>query len=394
MRARRFPRTLSAAVSPTRPRNDVFAQAIAWSVVVHLALVVMAAVPIAGRSLVTLLSGGFAPAPVPPAPALREIEIEVPTVEVVEKPDPQRDESFIHTDGLPEATEAPENARRISDRNTRTASEGAADPNGPAVPSQDGIDVPVVEVVRQALSEGESEAAPGPPATPMVAAAAAPPAPAPTPEPTPAPQPAPPPTPLVEKTATVPDADAMVAVDTPKPEAPPTPPELALREPRLDEIPPRPVEKTPPPPATPPKPAQPAVANTPPAPAPGFQGQREKTKLSGSISNRGPSSVDAADTPVGRYMKRVTTAVEKEWHRKRNQFADFVTYGTIKLEFWVDRQGRVQSLSIKNRNGANAVMQDFTLNAVLDAQIPPMPAGLTEILDNERLQITYDIIVY
>ena len=93
-------------------------------------------------------------------------------------------------------------------------------------------------------------------------------------------------------------------------------------------------------------------------------------------------------------MKQVTSAVEREWHRKRRMNRDFVTFGTIKLEFHVDARGEVHDLTIKNRSGANAVMQDFTLNAVLDATIPPMPAGLSEILDRELLLISYDIIVY
>jgi hypothetical protein len=93
-------------------------------------------------------------------------------------------------------------------------------------------------------------------------------------------------------------------------------------------------------------------------------------------------------------MKQVTSAIEREWHRKRRVHADFVTYGTIQLEFTVNRHGKVRSLAIKNRHGANAIMQDFTLNAVLDARIPPMPPGLPEIMDHEGLQISYDIIVY
>jgi outer membrane biosynthesis protein TonB len=129
-------------------------------------------------------------------------------------------------------------------------------------------------------------------------------------------------------------------------------------------------------------------------PPPRFRSQSEPTKLRGTISNQGSSSVDAADTALGRYMKQVTSAIEKEWHRKRRRYADFVTYGTIQLEFYLNKSGRVESLSIRNRNGANAVMQDFTLSAVLDAALPPMPADLPEIVDHDRLQITYDIIVY
>jgi outer membrane biosynthesis protein TonB len=166
---------------------------------------------------------------------------------------------------------------------------------------------------------------------------------------------------------------------------PPTPaarrPAAALRDPEVASR---------PPPPRPPVPPQPP-ATTPPS---GFSGLRTPTRLRGTISNQGPSSVDAEDTPTGRYMKQVTTAIEKEWHRKRRLNRDFVTFGTIKLEFWVDARGQVHNLTIKNRSGANAIMQDFTLNAVLDAQIPPMPAGLNEVLDREMLLISYDIIVY
>ena len=93
-------------------------------------------------------------------------------------------------------------------------------------------------------------------------------------------------------------------------------------------------------------------------------------------------------------MNEVTHAIEKEWHRKRRVHADFVTYGTIRLEFYVNKSGRIEGLRIRNRQGANAVMQDFTLNAVLDGKVPPMPDGLTQIVDNDRLHVTYDIIVY
>src|SRR5690606_10018804 len=98
---------------------------------------------------------------------------------------------------------------------------------------------------------------------------------------------------------------------------------------------------------------------------------RRPTQQRGTTLANGSASVDAEDTPAGRYMKQVKQAIETEWHRKRRAHADFVTYGTIKLEFYVNKHGQLESLQIKNRDGANAVMQDFTLNAVLDAKIPP-----------------------
>ena len=40
-----------------------------------------------------------------------------------------------------------------------------------------------------------------------------------------------------------------------------------------------------------------------------------KTKVVGTISNRGKSSVNAAETPLGRYTRQVVSTVEKNWHR-------------------------------------------------------------------------------
>lgn len=159
---------------------------------------------------------------------------------------------------------------------------------------------------------------------------------------------------------------------------------VAMREPEAAEAAPRP--PTTQAAAQPPRPAA--------APPAGFSSQRRQTHMRGTISNQGPASVDAENTPTGRYMKQVTSAIEREWHRKRMMNRDFVTYGTIQLVFYVNARGQVLDLAIKNREGANPIMQDFTLNAVLDAKIPPMPPGLTDILDQERLQISYDVIVY
>ena len=292
-----------------------------------------------------------------------------------------------------------------------------------AQPTQDGVDIPVVEVIRRDQSDGDDEALPpaSTPAAGAVAGAESPPEevdplrPEETQEPRPEvalrpPTPTPaalPDEPAVEVASTdspsldrptaprmalAPDADVAVEVDperTPpvRPPAPvPAPPAVAvaaaLRDPEVDARPPsRPPEA----------PSGRPAASKPPS---GFSGLRQPTKLRGTISNQGTASVDAENTPTGRYMKQVTSAVEREWHRKRRLNRDFVTFGTIKLEFHVDARGEVHGLTIKNRSGANAVMQDFTLNAVLDATIPPMPAGLPEILDRELLLISYDIIVY
>lgn len=392
-------------------------RAFAWSLVLHVVAVLVAAMPLVRGALDAWQRAGQAA--VSPVVAPVEVEVFVPEVVVV-RPAPQPSQSFIRTDGLLEAKPEAGKSSFISDRDTRAASLLPADPAASvAQPTQDGVDIPVVEVIRRDQSDGDDEALP-PASSPAAGAVVGAESPAEEvdplrPEETQEPRPevalqAPTPTarsdepaveaaptdsplldrPTAPRMALAPDADVAVAVDperTPpvRPPAPvPAPPAVAaaLRDPEVDARPPsRPPEA----------PSGRPAASKPPS---GFSGLRQPTKLRGTISNQGTASVDAENTPTGRYMKQVTSAVEREWHRKRRMNRDFVTFGTIKLEFHVDARGEVHDLTIKNRSGANAVMQDFTLNAVLDASIPPMPAGLPEILDRELLLISYDIIVY
>ena len=396
------------------------ARAFAWSLVLHVVAVLVAAMPLVRGALEAWQRAGQAAVQSAEAVPV-EMEVVVPEVVVV-RPAPQPSQSFIRTDGLPEAKPEAGKSSFISDRDTRAASPLPADPAASvAQPTQDGVDIPVVEVIRRDQSDGEDEALPASSSQsagavaevspPAAEAELAPPESARESRPEVAPRvPAPavrPEEPAVEAASTdsplldrptaprialAPDADVAVVVDperTPPvrplaPEPPPKPPAVAaaLRDPEVDARPP-----SRPPAATSGRPA----TNKPPS---GFSGLRQPTQLRGTISNQGTASVDAENTPTGRYMKQVTTAVEREWHRKRRLNRDFVTFGTIKLEFHVDARGEVHDLTIKNRSGANAVMQDFTLNAVLDASIPPMPTGLPEILDRELLLISYDIIVY
>ena len=194
--------------------------------------------------------------------------------------------------------------------------------------------------------------------------------------------------------ATVPDGSIEIAraKDPEKAgELPLKEPEETIRPPERPEPKPKLAETRPTlirPPAPPPRP--PGTATD----VPRAQSERAKTKIDGGAAQEDTDSVAAADTPAGRYMKAVTTAVEKEWRRKRRTYADFVSYGVIRLEFNVTRQGKVRDLRILNRNGANAVMQNFTLNAVLDAAIPPMPADLPEFQNQDLMKISYNIVVY
>jgi hypothetical protein len=124
-----------------------------------------------------------------------------------------------------------------------------------------------------------------------------------------------------------------------------------------------------------------------------FQPHNRVTHYEGGIGRRGRSAVDAADTALGRYGKSVTQAISRKWHRYRLDKSDFLDYATIKLQFQIDATGQVQNLRIV-ANDANAIMTDFTLSAILDAEIPAIPPDVLDLLDEGRFNMTYHVIVY
>lgn len=144
--------------------------------------------------------------------------------------------------------------------------------------------------------------------------------------------------------------------------------------------------------------AQAASADIPPTPKPpadkpSFTPETVTNKVSGTISNRGKSAMDVEASELGKYKKSVTQAIERKWHLYRQDHADFVTFGSLRLKFKINEAGKPINLSVA-RDNSNAIMKEFTLKSIIDADIPPMPRKIKELLRGRGLEITYDVIIY
>jgi hypothetical protein len=346
------------------------------------------------------------------------------------KPKPKLEpQQYIRTTQNVEVTAAPAKADFISDRNTVAASVMPADPNGESrMPTQEGIDPVRLELANRDHKDGEIKedgATPVPEmraSTDPVAASAAPLSVLkPTPErsvPAPAvaaaspPPTSPPPVevartelmnpleammrerdesdaarittdrlPLEVKTALMPEEKAETEKSDPN-----ATPELP--------VPVRPASEAP---AVPKAIALPVPVKRTAGPqdAEAFSPFTQTSKARGTISNRGEAAVNAAETPVGRYMRAVTGAVEKKWHLLRRRNADAVTFGELQLRFFVRPDGGVEPPTIlSDRSKADPRMVDFTLQAILEAEIPPIPQDLLPLLDHQRLEVEYDVLIY
>lgn len=125
----------------------------------------------------------------------------------------------------------------------------------------------------------------------------------------------------------------------------------------------------------------------------GFSPEERQSVINGRLAKVGADAVDAEATPMGRYKKAVNDAISATWHRYRQDNADSVTWGMLKVEFTVDAAGQVQGLEI-TKNEANAVLAEFSLRAIRDAELPPMPAEVMDSVGTSGLVIQYDIIIY
>ncbi|HEX4638640.1 MAG TPA: hypothetical protein VH170_04060 [Chthoniobacterales bacterium] len=130
---------------------------------------------------------------------------------------------------------------------------------------------------------------------------------------------------------------------------------------------------------------RPTAASTPQTPKSSYQQYKERTKLAGSITNRGTSSVNAVGTPLGRYQKTMFDAVGSRWYAYIEQKADLVSLGTTRVTFFVDRSGAIKNLKVAS-NDSNEAFANVCLQAILDAKLPPIPEDVASTLPPEGLE--------
>ncbi len=130
---------------------------------------------------------------------------------------------------------------------------------------------------------------------------------------------------------------------------------------------------------------RPSAASTPQTPKSSYQPLKERTRLAGSITNRGTSSVNAIGTPLGRYQKTLFDAVGSRWYAYIEQKADLVSLGTTRVTFFVDRSGRVKNLKVLS-NDSNEAFANVCLQAILEAKLPPIPEDVANALPPEGLE--------
>jgi outer membrane biosynthesis protein TonB len=138
---------------------------------------------------------------------------------------------------------------------------------------------------------------------------------------------------------------------------------------------------------------QPSVAPTPQQPASAYRPEKQQTRLAGSITNRGASSVNAVGTPLGRYQKMLYDAVGSRWYYYVNKQRDLISIGTLRLVFSLDRDGKPKNLKVV-ANSSNESFANVCLQSVLEIELPPMPDDVADTLPPDGLDEEMSFTMY
>lgn len=269
----------------------------------------------------------------------------------------------------------------ISSQDMRAASTSVPTPGAdPHLINQDGHDLPAHSLVSSAFAEGGE--------SPTV----------------------PPPAPPVQANDTLADPQPERVIDPPSEQRPPEPQATVKTTDPLSPAPPdKPAEAMPPAPALrerplepvaekkiPPRPVRPLdpVARRPIHSKPVQRASLSslKTKSVGAVTQQGEASVDARDTPEGRYGKAVHDVLNPIWNRKLNAVRGLTGVGVVEVAFEIDIRGTVSNVRLVDPGKANPVFEDVCLTSIIKARLPPPPsemqAEMRDPLSNGKLRRT------
>jgi outer membrane biosynthesis protein TonB len=117
-----------------------------------------------------------------------------------------------------------------------------------------------------------------------------------------------------------------------------------------------------------------------------YRRMKERSRISGNITSRGISAVNALGTPLGRYQKIVADSIGSRWYVFVDQQRDLITIGTLRLRFNIDRSGKVKGLKI-TENSSNEAFANVCVQSVLEAHLPPIPEDVANTLPPDGLEV-------
>ena len=124
-----------------------------------------------------------------------------------------------------------------------------------------------------------------------------------------------------------------------------------------------------------------------------YRSMKERTRISGRITTRGVSSVNALGTPLGRYMKLLLDSIGSRWYTFVDRQIDLISIGTTRVVFVVDRSGQVKNLKVVE-NSSNETLANVCIQSIQEAHLPAIPDDLADTLPPEGLDMDIPFTIF
>jgi hypothetical protein len=121
-----------------------------------------------------------------------------------------------------------------------------------------------------------------------------------------------------------------------------------------------------------------------------------KAKMSkGSVSNRGIGSIDAEESPLGKYFTIVKQSIGKKWYIYQERYRSSIAHSYLKVRFYVLPSGLIEpKIELLDTQTADAFVTEFTIRAIRDTKLPPIPKEVADELPEERLVVEFDFLIH
>jgi hypothetical protein len=115
-----------------------------------------------------------------------------------------------------------------------------------------------------------------------------------------------------------------------------------------------------------------------------------KSKTKGAVNRQGEDSIDAVDTPSGRYGTAVKNVINLRFQALLKEQGVALEVDSLKVQFWVNQDGRATDITFIEKP-AHQSTASLVLDAILSAQIPPVPRELQEQQADRRYPAEFQI---
>ncbi len=127
-----------------------------------------------------------------------------------------------------------------------------------------------------------------------------------------------------------------------------------------------------------------------PSSQPGMRTSERRSRQLGRFVFGSKSSLNVSATARGRYEALIYRRVSYYWYAACDEHRGDIVPGSIAIRLIINERGQITDMEIMRRRGASLSQQSFTLKAIRQASIPPIPAEVRADMVGDKIDLIYE----